>query len=84
MIHIPANHCIKAECIACRDFSHQSNGSNSPQRSAHSVGLLTGGGVQVGGHGGGRGLSVTKTSGLSSSKRRDNMRRLVIITACPG
>lgn len=95
VIHVPSKHWYhgryihahqkalhQAEYNACRDFSHQGNGSHSPQRSAHSVGVLTGGGVQVGGPGGARGLSVTKTSGLSSSKRRDNMRRLVIITAC--
>ena len=69
---------LTSASFACREFSGQSGGrlgAESPQRSAHSVGVLPGGGVQVGGHGGSRGLSVTKTSGLSSSKRRDAMRR---------
>lgn len=66
--------CNKASTL-CREFSGQS-GSQSPQRSAHSVGVLPGGGVAVGAHGGSRGLAVTKASGLSSSKKRgDAMRR---------
>ncbi len=61
----------------CREFSGQS--ATSPQRSAHSLGGLPVGGLAVG-RGpqarGERGLSSTKASGLSSSKKRgDAMRR---------
>ncbi|DBA71983.1 TPA: hypothetical protein ACH3X2_010728 [Trebouxia sp. C0005] len=60
-----------------REFSGQS--ATSPQRSAHSLGGLPVGGLAVGRGAqarGDRGLSSTKASGLSSSKKRgDAMRR---------
>ena len=63
-------------CWHGREFSGQS--AAGPQRSAHSLGGLPVGGL-AGGRGavrGERGLSATKTSGLSSSKKRgDAMRR---------
>ena len=62
--------------LVCREFSGQS--PISPQRSAHSLGGLPVGVLAVG-RGvakGERGLSTTKASGLSSSKKRgDAMRR---------
>ena len=61
----------------CREFSGQS--ATSPQRSAHSLGGLPVGGLAVGRGAqarGERGLSSTKATGLSSSKKRgDAMRR---------
>lgn len=62
----------------CREFSGQSAAATSPQRSAHSLGGLPVGGLAVGRGAlrGERGLSATKTGGLSSSKKRgDAMRR---------
>ena len=62
--------------MACREFSGQSG--ISPQRSAHSLSGMPVGGLAVGKGAarGERGLSQTKTSGLSSSKKRgDAMRR---------
>lgn len=72
---------VKLRCnaiaILCREFSGQS--ATSPQRSAHSLGGLPVGGLAVGRGAqarGDRGLSSTKASGLSSSKKRgDAMRR---------
>ena len=65
-------------CCNGREFSGQS--AAGPQRSAHSLGGLPVGGL-AGGRGavrGERGLSATKASGLSSSKKRgDAMRRSV-------
>ena len=76
-----ANANVNLRCSAtssvCREFSGQS--ATSPQRSAHSLGGLPVGGLAVGRGGqarGERGLSSTKASGLSSSKKRgDAMRR---------
>lgn len=70
----------KRSHAACREFSGQS--ATSPQRSAHSLGGLPVGGLAVGRGAarGERGLSATKASGLSSSKKRgDAMRRCAAV-----